>query len=59
MYCFLVDLHLEEYSPLFESAGYDMETVSKMTPEVRCYILIENSQYSLNFVKLVKRFKKY
>lgn len=34
MYSWLVDLHLEEYLPLFISAGYDMRTVSKMTPEV-------------------------
>ncbi|XP_060861317.1 uncharacterized protein LOC132938479 isoform X3 [Metopolophium dirhodum] len=33
MYSWLVDLHLEEYLPLFISAGYDMRTVSKMTPE--------------------------
>ncbi|XP_025413890.1 uncharacterized protein LOC112686008 isoform X2 [Sipha flava] len=33
MYSWLVDLHLEEYLPLFLSAGYDMRTVSKMTPE--------------------------
>lgn len=39
MYSWLVDLHLEEYLPLFLSAGYDMRTVSKMTPEVSYYIL--------------------
>ncbi|MDK3206239.1 SAM domain-containing protein, partial [Escherichia coli] len=33
MYSWLVDLHLEEYLPLFLNAGYDMRTVSKMTPE--------------------------
>jgi len=34
MYIWLVELHLEEYLSLFTSAGYDMKTVSKMTPEV-------------------------
>lgn len=47
MYSWLVDLHLEEYLPLFLSAGYDMRTVSKMTPEVRYNILIKNSYYIL------------
>lgn len=37
MYSWLVDLHLEEYLPLFLSAGYDMRTVSKMTPEVSIF----------------------
>lgn len=37
MYSWLVDLHLEEYLPLFLNAGYDMRTVSKMTPEVSYY----------------------
>jgi len=40
MYSWLVDLHLEEYLPLFLNAGYDMRTVSKMTPEVSCKSLI-------------------
>lgn len=40
MYSWLVDLHLEEYLPLFLSAGYDMRTVSKMTPEVSFSICI-------------------
>ncbi|XP_071443999.1 uncharacterized protein ckn [Hetaerina americana] len=29
----LMDLHFEEYFPLFASAGYDMPTISRMTPE--------------------------
>ncbi|XP_075230540.1 CRK like proto-oncogene, adaptor protein isoform X2 [Lycorma delicatula] len=29
----LLDLHFEEYFPLFVSAGYDMHTISRMTPE--------------------------
>ncbi|XP_050421815.1 uncharacterized protein LOC126834142 isoform X3 [Adelges cooleyi] len=33
LYSWLVDLHLEEYLPLFLTAGYDMRTISKMTPE--------------------------
>lgn len=37
MYSWLVDLHLEEYLPLFIAAGYDMRTVSKMTPEVSLF----------------------
>ncbi|XP_050542931.1 uncharacterized protein LOC126906388 isoform X3 [Daktulosphaira vitifoliae] len=33
LYSWLVDLHLEEYLQLFLNAGYDMRTISKMTPE--------------------------
>ncbi|XP_073976890.1 CRK like proto-oncogene, adaptor protein isoform X4 [Rhodnius prolixus] len=29
----LTDLHFEEYFPLFVNAGYDMHTISRMTPE--------------------------
>ncbi|XP_024084057.1 uncharacterized protein LOC106661088 isoform X3 [Cimex lectularius] len=29
----LIDLHFEEYFPLFVNAGYDMYTISRMTPE--------------------------
>ena len=29
----LTDLHYEEYYELFVSAGYDMPTISRMTPE--------------------------
>ncbi|KAL1131174.1 hypothetical protein AAG570_012410 [Ranatra chinensis] len=29
----LMDLHFEEYFPLFVNAGYDMHTISRMTPE--------------------------
>jgi hypothetical protein len=29
----LTDLHYEEYYDLFLSAGYDMPTISRMTPE--------------------------
>lgn len=28
-----MDIHFEEYFPLFVSAGYDMYTISRMTPE--------------------------
>ena len=31
----LTDFHFEEYYQLFINAGYDMPTVSRMTPEVR------------------------
>ena len=30
----LADLHFEEYFHLFVAAGYDMPTISRMTPEV-------------------------
>jgi hypothetical protein len=30
----LADMHFEEYAPLFRNAGYDMPTISRMTPEV-------------------------
>ncbi|XP_068084564.1 caskin-2 isoform X2 [Anabrus simplex] len=33
IHTWLLDLHFEEYFPLFASAGYDMPTISKMTPE--------------------------
>lgn len=50
MYSWLVDLHLEEYLPLFLNAGYDMRTVSKMTPEVSYYYLlfVNNCHYSIS-----------
>lgn len=33
LHSWLMDLHFEEYFPLFVSAGYDMHTISRMTPE--------------------------
>lgn len=33
IHAWLQDLHFEEYFTLFVSAGYDMPTISKMTPE--------------------------
>jgi len=55
MYSWLVDLHLEEYLPLFLSAGYDMRTVSKMTPEVSYYsqlkVGISNLECNFNLIK--------
>ncbi|GLV35027.1 caskin [Carabus blaptoides fortunei] len=33
IHAWLVDLHFEEYFPLFMSAGYDMPTIGRMTPE--------------------------
>lgn len=34
MHSWLLDLHFEEYFPLFLASGYDMPTITKMTPEV-------------------------
>lgn len=34
MHSWLLDLHFEEYFPLFMASGYDMPTITKMTPEV-------------------------
>lgn len=34
LHSWLMDLHFEEYFPLFASAGYDMPTICRMTPEV-------------------------
>ncbi|XP_039289747.1 caskin-2 isoform X2 [Nilaparvata lugens] len=33
LHSWLMDLHFEEYFPLFMAAGYDMHTISRMTPE--------------------------
>lgn len=33
LHAWLMDIHFEEYLPLFLSAGYDMYTISRMTPE--------------------------
>ncbi|CAH0385482.1 unnamed protein product [Bemisia tabaci] len=33
LHSWLMDLHFEEYFPLFIAAGYDMSTISRMTPE--------------------------
>ncbi|XP_023714552.1 caskin-1 isoform X3 [Cryptotermes secundus] len=33
LHSWLMDLHFEEYFPLFASAGYDMPTICRMTPE--------------------------
>ncbi|XP_069685335.1 caskin-2 isoform X2 [Periplaneta americana] len=33
LHSWLMDLHFEEYFPLFASAGYDMPTMCRMTPE--------------------------
>ncbi|XP_046659983.1 uncharacterized protein LOC124353947 isoform X2 [Homalodisca vitripennis] len=33
LHAWLMDIHFEEYFPLFISAGYDMYTISRMTPE--------------------------
>jgi len=38
----LTDLHFEEYFNLFVSAGYDMPTISRMTPEDLTAIGIQN-----------------
>lgn len=38
----LTDLHFEEYFNLFMSAGYDMPTISRMTPEDLTAIGIQN-----------------
>ena len=35
MLAWLTDLRFEEYYTNFHQAGYDMPTVSRMTPEVR------------------------
>lgn len=34
LHAWLHDLHYEEYYPLFVQAGYDLPTISRMTPEV-------------------------
>jgi CASK-interacting protein len=34
MHAWLMDLHFEEYFPLFANAGYDMAMVARMTPVV-------------------------
>lgn len=56
MYSWLVDLHLEEYLPLFLSAGYDMRTVSKMTPEVSYYFLIKTDIKRTKQIYFIKLF---
>lgn len=33
LHSWLTDIHFEEYFPLFIKAGYDMHTISRMTPE--------------------------
>lgn len=33
IHAFLMDLQFEEYFPLFVSAGYDLPTMGRMTPE--------------------------
>lgn len=33
VHAWLSQMHFEEYYPLFVNAGYDMPTISKMTPE--------------------------
>ncbi|BET02768.1 SAM domain (Sterile alpha motif) [Nesidiocoris tenuis] len=33
LHTWLTDLHFDEYFPLFINAGYDMHTISRMTPE--------------------------
>ena len=38
----LTDLHYEEYFHLFRAAGYDMPTISRMTPEDLTAIGIQN-----------------
>ena len=35
LYRWLSSVHLERYYQLFVDAGYDLPTVSRMTPEVR------------------------
>jgi SAM domain (Sterile alpha motif). len=34
LHSWLMDIRFEEYFPLFVAAGYDMHTISRMTPEV-------------------------
>lgn len=33
LHSWLMDIRFEEYFPLFVAAGYDMHTISRMTPE--------------------------
>lgn len=35
MHTWLCELRMEDYWELFNAAGYDMPTISRMTPEVR------------------------
>jgi hypothetical protein len=37
LHAWLMDLHFEEYFPLFAAAGYDMAMVVRMTPVVRLH----------------------
>lgn len=36
----LATFQLQLYAPNFTSAGYDLPTISRMTPEVSCYGLV-------------------
>ena len=39
LHAWLHDLHFEDYYSLFVQAGYDMPTISRMTPEVPCLVI--------------------
>jgi len=43
LHTWLVGLRLDDYYEMFVIAGYDMPTISRMTPEVRtafCYVIL-------------------
>lgn len=39
LHSWLLGLHLDDYHQMFVIAGYDMPTISRMTPEVRTNII--------------------
>lgn len=53
MRVWLRDLHFEEYCILFVQAGYDMPTISHMTPQVKilnisCFVFCQHTGNTIN-----------
>lgn len=53
MRVWLRDLHFEEYCILFVQAGYDMPTISHMTPQVQilnisCFVFCQHTGNTIN-----------
>ena len=62
VHAWLTELQFEEYFPLFASAGYDLATITRMTPEDLTAIgkllrlFLENQHYYVDFQENYARF---
>lgn len=56
VHTWLQDLHFEDYYHLFVGAGYDMPTISRMTPEVKFLKYPEEFECNVYVIKIIHLF---